>query len=60
MHRCQRDAGLQGPPALPWGWPQRAVSLDFVPQALSLPEAVLKPEVTWPSACSWWEDAAAP
>lgn len=56
----QRDAGLQGPPHLPVGWARSAVSLDSVPRALSTPGAVLKPEVTWPLACSRWEDAAAP
>lgn len=34
-HCCQRDAGLQGPPPSPLGWPQGFVSLDFAPQPLS-------------------------
>lgn len=55
-HTAQRDAELQDSPHLPVGW-----SLHFVcPQALSMPRAVLKPEVTWLLSCSWWEDAAAP
>lgn len=52
--------GCRDPPHWPVGWPRSAASLDFVPRALSMPGAVLKPEVTWLLACSWWEDAAAP
>lgn len=43
-----------------WGGLRALCSLGFVPQALRVPGAVLKPEVTWPLACWWWEDAAAP
>lgn len=60
------DSGVRGmlgcrdPPHLSVGWPQSAVSLHFALQTSSMPGAVLKPEVTSPLACSWWEDAAAP